>query len=392
MNTYDTELCLENGYASVNKYGEELCGDNVETHTNGEYTTTVLADGLGSGVKANILSILTSKILCTMVSNDIPMEECIETMIQTLPVCLEREIAYSTFSVIHVNKIGEGNLFEFDNPQAIYYHNGKCQDFAREELNILGKKVYHTKLKLSEGDIVIVLSDGTIHAGIGMILNFGWERKQIAEYLDRAIKPNMSARCVASLLTNACNDLYLDKPGDDTTVAAVRIRKKYVVDIMVGPPVDKEKDSFYIGRFLSNREAKKVVCGGTSSIIVARYLGKEIKTTFDFPDKDVPPTASIEGIDLTTEGVLTIRKLVILSEKYILPSDLSPKYFTKKDGASLLADILFEQATHINFFVGQSINSAHQDLPIDITMKMKLVETLAANLTKIGKIVTVQYD
>lgn len=385
------ELVLESGYVGINKNGEELCGDSVESCVNGDFTTLVLADGLGSGVKANILSILTSKILCTMVSNDIPMEECIETMIQTLPVCKEREVAYSTFSVVHVNNQGEGFLFEFDNPQAIYYHAGKCIDFPREELNILGKKVYRTKLQLAVDDIVIVMSDGTIHAGIGMILNFGWQRNDIIDYLNRTIKKDMSARCVACLLTSACNDLYLDKPGDDTTVAAVRIRKKEVVDIMVGPPVDKTKDDFYVNRFLSGK-GKKVVCGGTSSLIVARYLDKEIETSFSFPDIDVPPIAKIEGIDLTTEGVLTLRKMVSLSEKYILSNDLTPKYFTKQDGASLLADMLFEKATHINFYVGQSINSAHQNLPIDITMKLKLVETIAKNLKKAGKEVTVMYD
>ncbi|MEG1710651.1 MAG: SpoIIE family protein phosphatase [Clostridia bacterium] len=384
-------LYLENGYTSVNKSGEELCGDNVASHINGEYTTLVLADGLGSGVKANILSILTSKILCTMVSNDIAMDECIETILQTLPVCKIRNVAYSTFSVIHVNKQGKGYMFEFDNPQAVYYHKGKCQDFIREELIIYDKKVYKSDLQLEKGDVVLVMSDGTIHAGIGKILNFGWQRKEIIEYLDRTITPEMSARCISCLLTSACNDLYLDKPGDDTTVAAVRIREELNVDLMVGPPVDKEKDNFYIARFLEAK-GKKVVCGGTSSMIVARYLKKEVVTTFEFPDRDVPPIAKIDGIDLTTEGVLTMRKLLQLSEKYLSPSDLNPKYFNKKDGASLLADMLFEKATHVNFYVGQSINAAHQGLPIDITMKLKLVESVSANLKKMGKEVTVQYD
>ncbi|MDY6346844.1 MAG: SpoIIE family protein phosphatase, partial [Bacteroidales bacterium] len=218
------ELCLETGCTSLNHYGEELCGDNVACTVNGDYTTLVLADGLGSGVKANILSTLTSKILCTMAANEIDIYECVETIIQTLPVCAERGVAYSTFSIIHVNKEGKGELFEFDNPEAIYYHNGKCQNFEREELDVCGKRVYHSELNLEEDDIIVVMSDGTIHAGIGMILNFGWERPQIMEHLDNNIKPGMSARAVACMLAAACNDLYADKPGDDTTVAAVRIR------------------------------------------------------------------------------------------------------------------------------------------------------------------------
>lgn len=385
------ELCLEYGCTSVNKFGEELCGDNVVGIVDGDYTTLVLADGLGSGVKANILSTLTSKILCTMAANGINIDECVETLIQTLPVCQVRGVAYSTFSLIHSNNEGKGFLYEFDNPQAIYYHKGKCIDFDREKLEICGKTVYKSELSLEENDVILVMSDGTIHAGIGQILNFGWERKQIMEHLDRCIKPTMSARAVACLLTSACNDLYLDKPGDDTTVAAVKIRPRLNVNIMVGPPVDKEKDNFYVEQFLDGAD-KKVVCGGTSSQIVSRYLNKPLRTSFDFPDKDVPPIGFIEGIDLTTEGVLTLRRLLELSEKYISINDLTPKTFTKQDGASLLANVLFEEATHIKFFVGQSVNVAHQGLPIDITMKMKLVEKLADNMRAMGKTVILNYD
>ncbi len=385
------EVCLECGYASVNKNGEELCGDNVAIKVSGDYTTVVLADGLGSGVKANILSILTSKILCTMVSCDIPFYDCVETIIQSLPVCKVREVAYSTFSVIHVNNQGEGYLLEFDNPEAIYYKDGKCIDLEREQMDILGKKVYKSNLKMGVDDVVMVMSDGTIHAGIGMLLNFGWQRKEIMDYMTKSIKSTMSARCIANVLTSACNDLYLDKPGDDTTVASVKLRKKQVVDIMVGPPVDKANDELYVTQFLSG-DGKKVVCGGTSSQIVARYLQKDIKTSFDFPDKDIPPIGYIDGIDLTTEGVITIRRLLELSNKYLTPSDLTPKFFMKKDGASLLADMLFEQATHINFYVGQSVNIAHQGLPIDTTMKLKLVESLSKNLQLMGKKINIQYD
>ncbi len=385
------ELYLENGYTSLNKAGEELCGDRVKVADDSKYTTLVLADGLGSGVKANILSTLTSTILCTMVSGGVSIEECVDTIIQTLPVCKERGVAYATFTVIHVDRDGKGYMFEFDNPEAIYITDGKCRNFERVPHKFEDKTVYITELALKPGDYIVTMSDGVIHAGIGMILNFGWLRKDVMAYLDKNLKPGMSAGAVACLLASACNDLYLDKPGDDTTVAAVRIREAVHVNIMVGPPVDKTKDDFYIARFLEG-DSKKVVCGGTSSTIVARYLNTTVKADFDFPDKEVPPIGHIDGIDLTTEGVLTLRKLVELSEKYLSHTDLTPKTFTKRDGASLLADMLFEKATHVKFFVGQSINAAHQGLPIDITMKLKLVDTISKNLKLAGKTVEVYYD
>lgn len=385
------ELTLESGYTSLNKAGEELCGDMVDCVRKDGFTTLVLADGLGSGVKANILATLTSKILSTMIANNVPMEECVEVLLDILPVCKVREVAYATFSVVHTDDNGVGRLFEFDNPQAILIHDGKCTDLDRKALHISGKTVYVSELRLVPNDTIVLMSDGAIHAGIGMILNFGWERKEIMEYLDRKVTPDMSARAVACLLATACNDLYLDKPGDDTTIAAVRVRERLRAHVMVGPPVHKEQDEFCVKRFLSNTD-KTVVCGGTSSQIVARYLGVPIHTSFDFPDKDVPPIGFIDGVDLTTEGVLTLRRVKELSEKYLDINDLTPKQFTKKDGASLIAELLFEEATDVDFFVGQGVNEAHQGLPIDITMKLKLVEAIADNLKKMGKSVTVSYN
>ena len=385
------ELCIEYGYTSLNHVGEELCGDNVEMSVQGDWTTVVLADGLGSGVKANILSTLTSKILCTMVAGGADMEECISTIISTLPVCHERQVAYSTFSVIHVDKHGRGHLFEFDNPEAIWYHRGHTCDFPPTAMEICGKRVFHTELELEAGDMVFIMSDGTIHAGIGQMLNFGWQRKDIMEHLDQNIDAHMSARAAACLLASACNDLYLDRPGDDTTVAAIRIRPRCEVHLMVGPPVDKEKDEHYVQHFMQGAD-KRIVCGGTTSQVVARCLGRQLKTSFDFPDREVPPIGFIDGIDLVTEGVITLRRLLSLSEKYVSVKDLTPKTYAKKDGGSLLANIVFEESTHVVFFVGQNVNAAHAGLEIDITMKLKLVEHLAANLRRMGKDVTVNYD
>ncbi len=384
-------LFIDYGYTSLNHVGEELCGDKVEYAQNGDFITLVLADGLGSGVKANILSTLTSKILCTMVSNNVSIVECIETLISSLPVCKERGVAYSTFTVVHLNHEGQGFIFEFDNPQAIYIHNGICKDFDRQEMIISNKVVYKSDIKLENNDFIVTMSDGAIHAGIGATLNFGWERKDIMDYLNRTVKPDMSARTLACNLASSCNDLYLSKPGDDTTIACIKIRKKLKVNIMVGPPVEKEKDDYYVSKFLSNTD-KTCVCGGTSSTIVARYLKKPIEVDLTYLDADVPPMAKIDGVDLVTEGVLTLRRLLELSNMYLDTKDLKPKIFVQKDGANQLADMLFIQASDVEFFVGQSINSAHQGLPIDITMKLKLVESLAYNLKLMGKNVVLNYD
>ncbi len=383
-------LFLEYGYTSFNKFGEELCGDMVSIVKKDGYTTLVLADGLGSGVKANILSTLTSKILSTMVSNSIPMEECIETIVETLPVCKERGVAYSTFSVIHLSNEGKGYMIEFDNPQCLFFRNGKFNNLEREELNILGKKIYKSNLDLKNQDVIMLMSDGVPHAGTGKILNLEWQRNDIIEYMERNMKSNMSAHCLANILASASEALYMGEPGDDTTVATIKIRNTQTVNIMIGPPASKEDDVAYVKDFLSN-DGIKIVCGGTTSQIVANYLNEKIETIQETEESDIPPIGYIKGIDLTTEGVITLRKLIELSEIYIKNNSNISKQFLKNDGASRLANFLLEEATKINFYVGQAVNEAHKGLPIDSASKFKLVEKLSKNLEQIGKIVEVKY-
>ena len=168
---------IDYGWTSFNKFGEELCGDNVAITKKGDYTTLVLADGLGSGVRASILSTLTSKILTTMISNDIPIEDCVETIIETLPVLKNRGVAYSTFSIIHLNNQGKGFLFEFDNPRYILLRNGKYFELESKEIYILEKKIFVTELLLLKNDYIVVMSDGVPCAGTGITLNYGWQRE-----------------------------------------------------------------------------------------------------------------------------------------------------------------------------------------------------------------------
>ena len=159
----------EIGYLSVNHVGEELCGDNVVYVEPDEDTKIlVLADGLGSGVKANILSTLTAKMLSTMMANNMSIEECVETIAATLPVCSLRGVAYSTFTIIHLKNNDVAEVIQYDNPQVIVIRDEQNYDYPKTEMNIGGKKIFKSEIRIQEGDIFIAMSDGCPHAGIGM--------------------------------------------------------------------------------------------------------------------------------------------------------------------------------------------------------------------------------
>lgn len=386
-------LCADIGTRSINHIGEELCGDHVDIVEADENSTViVLADGLGSGVKASILSTLTSKIISTMISQGLSIEDCVETIAATLPVCSVRGVAYSTFTIIQLVDNEYARIFQYDNPLMILLRNGKNYDYPRE-LKIVGdKKVYVSGISLEENDIFIAMSDGCPHAGIGMAYNFGWKREDIIDYMETFYSVGFTAKTLATILIDECNRLYDGKPGDDATACVIRIRKREPMNILFGPPSNRDDNDKMMSLFFS-KEGKHIICGGTTSSIAAKYLGKPVIPSLDFIDKSVPPIAHIEGVDLVTEGVITMDKVLTYAKDYLADNEMYSVWGYQKDGASLISRLLFEEATDINFFVGRAINPAHQnpELPINFNIKMQLVKELSECLKQMGKRIKVSY-
>lgn len=193
-------ITVDVAYKSLNKFTEILCGDKVEMLETEDSNILILADGMGSGVKANILATLTSKILGTMFLNGATLEECVDTIVQTLPVCQVRQVAYSTFSILQVFHNGDAYLVEFDNPGCIFIRDGVLQEIPRDIREVEGKKINEFRFKVKKGDALILMSDGTIHAGVGELLNFGWLWEDIAKYAVKEYYRTISAARLAGAL------------------------------------------------------------------------------------------------------------------------------------------------------------------------------------------------
>ena len=387
------DLCADIGYKSINHYGEELCGDHVDiVEPSDDSTVIVLSDGLGSGVKASILSTLTSKIISTMLAEGLSLEECVETIAATLPVCSVRGVAYSTFTIIHLKNNHTAELIQYDNPHAIIIRDEQNWDYPKTEMNIGGKKIFKSVIKLQENDIFVAMSDGCPHAGIGMSYNFGWKREDIIEFVETLAPAGYTAKTLSTMLVDECDKLYGHKPGDDATACVVRIRKRVPMNMLFGPPSNRDDADRMMSLFFS-KEGKHIICGGTTSSIAAKFLRKPLKASLNFEQSDVPPIAELEGVDLVTEGVITVNKVVEYAEDYLGENKHYEHWSFKKDGASLICRLLFEEATDINFYVGRAINPAHQnpDLPINFNIKMNLVEELSKSLKKMGKRIKVSY-
>ncbi len=389
----NNRFVVEVGHISKNHVGEELCGDNVQVVSVDESTRVlVLADGLGSGVKANILSTLTSEMLATMISHNVPIEECVRTIAMTLPVCKVRGVAYSTFSIVKVSDNRSVEIFNYDNPTPFVIRNGKLFPIWYDVSLIEGKKIEKAKFDIRPYDTIVCMSDGVMNAGIGETLNFGWGVDEIKSFVEALYDKSYSSLALSTMVVDQANNLYDHKPGDDTTCAVLRLRERKQVSLMIGPASNKEDDETMLSLFFA-KEGVHIVSGGTTSSIVSKYLKKPLEYALDYLDREIPPIAKIEGVDLVTEGVVTINKVLEYAKDVLNGNQQYFNWSFKEDGASRIARYLFEDATDIDFYVGCAINPAHQseDMHINIKIKMKLIEELASCLEKMGKKIKVSY-
>ncbi len=373
------------GIVSLNKKKEKICGDyyTIITDPDSDSTVMVLSDGLGSGVKANILATLTAEMLSIMIARKVNIRTAVKAVADTLPVCSVRNLAYATFTVM-VAEENEICLLQYDNPDVILLRNGKNVEYCRDILMFGEKEIHQSYFQFGEGDMLIFMSDGVTNAGMGKTTYAGWGREEVVEFCEQHYRDGMSAQEMSSAIADAGLALNLDETDDDLTVLTVAAMKKNIVNIMVGPPADREDDHSYFETFFQ-KEGMHVVCGGTTAKLVADYLQTEVAGLPDSGTEEVPAMSEIKGIDLVTEGLLTLEKLVDYCDDFQEDRTYFNQIIKKKDGAAELFRVLFAEATEINFFFGNALNDNYTSLHIDREKKKKMALELIDHLKAEGK-------
>jgi len=388
------KLLVESNWLSLNKAGEELCGDAVMIRTKQDSFVAVLSDGLGSGVKASILSSLTAEIAARMFEAGGTVEDVMQTLVDTLPECSVRKLAYATFAVLTVYNGHDAHLVLFDSPPLILIRDQAIFSLPLEERDVRGRIIMEARFELQENDYMVLISDGYTHAGLGGIYRLGWGWKNVATAVQRFVQTGVDTVKLTEALSKTCMKLYNDKPGDDATVISMKVRPAVSVSVLTGPPTNKDMDEFAVKRFMAT-EGDKIVCGGSTAQMTARVLGEKLdvewvppwKRTGDEPKKKgSPPTASIKGINLVTEGILTIGQALEIMRGVKTIHDL-PK---DNDAATRLARY-FLAADYIHLIVGTAINPNQvADLIRGEPMRMVYIRELVADLNARNKIVTVE--
>lgn len=372
---------IEVGSAQRSHVGERICGDVFLSEKIKEEgrTVVVLSDGMGHGVKANLLATLTATMALNFTKEHKDAQKTIEIIMNTLPVCSERKISYATFTIIDIEKDGQTTILNYDNPEPLHLRDNKTlkpdwQKMTVEDGDQVTKEITGCTFKLLKEDRIIIMSDGITQSGLGKgRYLLGWGLDEVEKMLLSQIEeqPYISAAKLSSIVVNKAhaNDEYQAK--DDTSVVAVYCREPRRLLISSGPPYEKEKDK-ELATLVRDFEGKKILCGGTTADIIARELNISIEDSLEFDDPDLPPISHMKGIDLVTEGILTLSKTTGLLEQYGPDTELG------KGPADLIVREIME-SDEIHLIAGTAINVAHQDpnLPVELEIRRSVIKKIA---------------
>lgn len=379
----DKDSFIEVAHVQKFKHGQKVCGDTFMSMKvkHDKRIIAVLSDGLGSGVRANVISTMTATMAMTYSSNKYDTIKAAETIMNTLPIDSVRKISYATFTIVDIDFEGKCDIIDYDNPPFILIRDGKSFKTPNEKYfgnisNLSRKYVLNiSSFKLQLGDKLIIFSDGVSQSGMGTnALPFGWGMENIQKFCEHlaARYPNMSARGFAHEIVEYANANSNYEPQDDITCCVINVREPRMLAVLTGPPVDKSKDS-YLAEIVNNFRGKKAICGGTTAKILSRELQREVEVDISTLDPVVPCSSRMEGVDLVTEGMLTMGEAL----KYLESKEFMEN-IKVENGATKLVN-LFLNSDIIEFYVGTKINDAHQDpnMPVELGIRRNTVRSIA---------------
>ncbi|MDY0372088.1 MAG: SpoIIE family protein phosphatase [Sphaerochaetaceae bacterium] len=375
------EIFIDVDYNQTYKAGQKIGGDVFLQSRDpvSQQIVCTLSDGLGNGVKANVLANLTANMAHKLSFSPMHLTKSAKIIMNTLPVCNERKISYSTFTIADIrpnlDKTVTVQLIEYDNPRVLHFSHSAVIDIVAQEIELHREGAFKHEIirqstfSMAQGDRLIMFTDGVTQSGMGRSLPLGWRQAGVVEFITNILQkdPHISSRELAELITRRASTLDGLAAKDDITCAVIYVRKPRKTLIVTGPPFTKERDA-QLGERMRNFDGKKIVSGGTTAQIVARLFQTKVKVDLSCWSPQVPPASKMAGIDLVTEGMLTLGKVATALENktsiYAMPDDAVRRF------VMLLLD-----SDHVSFIVGTKINEAHQDpsIPVEIGIRRTIV-------------------
>jgi hypothetical protein len=396
MHLPDQNIFLDIFCEQNDHVGEAICGDVFLSRRIREEgrTIVVLSDGMGSGVKANVLASLTSSMAVNFTIEHREVRKTAEIIMNTLPVCSVRKISYSTFTIVDMEDNGQTTIVEYDNPSCLLLRNNQEFDPGWENLELeserhKGKIIKTCSFQAQKEDRIVFWTDGIIQSGMGSrSFPFGWGRDGAIEYVKKILRnePFVSATKMARKVVNMAALHDGESPKDDTSCGVIYFREPRKLLLVSGPPFEEKHDldfALKVQRF----HGKKIIAGGTTAELVARELALKFDAGMQSSDPELPPASYVEGINLVTEGILTLGKVARILENFHRDTKLG------NGPADQMIRMLLE-SDKIHVLNGTRINVAHQDpnLPVELEIRRSVIKRIVHLLEeKFLKEVDVEY-
>jgi hypothetical protein len=228
---------------------------------------------------------------------------------------------------------------------------------------------------MAVGDRIIMTSDGVTQCGMGTArYPLGWGQQGVTESLPKLLGPETSARMLARRIVREAELRDGSHPHDDISCLVVHYRSPRRLLVATGPPLKPEADAD-LARRVRQFPGRKIIAGGTTGNIVAREHGVSAVVEMKRLDAKIPPYATMDGVDLVTEGIVTMARVAELLE--------TDEPDGCENAATLFADLVLESDS-IEFLIGTRVNQAHQDprIPAQFELRRTITERIAQTLSQ----------
>lgn len=360
------------------------CGDVCYVERTPTGTTIILSDGLGSGVKANIAATMCVARLKELMRCGFSMRRAFTNVATTMNQAAKEDLHYAVFTIVKILNDGVTSILSYDMPAPIFISNKQATILNQRTFTLENSVICEANCYLNLGDSILLVSDGITQAGLGRGLNYGWTSEGLKKFVSTSLPEGVKYSELPQEILNKAHQLCKGFNDDDASAVLAYSRVGMCCNVLTGPPAEKGKDLETVRDFI-NADGYKIVCGGTTANIVARGTGKRVVVDNTYADHFTPPKYSISGIDLVTEGAVTLNQLFnVIDEERIEMDDDNP--------VTELYDLVMP-ADRINFIVGKALNPAAGNISFvsrGLLSRQKIVHLLAEKLRSLGKLVSIE--
>ncbi len=365
------------------KHAGSPCGDVVGSDRHPSAVTIVCADGIGSGVRAHLAAEMCKSRLLELLRLGFSLRKAAASVVRTMEQARDPSKPFAAFNVARIRNDGMATVLGYEAPGAILLSPRHASALPKVTLELGGALVAESNCYLEPGEGLLIMSDGITQAGMGGKTPDGWTVDGVVRFLNDRLIDGIDSKEIPNVVHREAIRLW-GVAGDDCSAVLALCRKGQIVNLMTGPAAHQSDDASMVRRFIQS-EGIKIVCGGSTAEVVARIMRREVRVEQAPKSMIAPPRYEIDGIDLVTEGAVTLNQVYNLLDEDI-------RNLKEDSGVTELCALL-QIADRVNVFMGNAKNKAAGDISFrqrGILTRQQIVPLISQKLRELGKLVTSQ--